>query len=334
LRSNVPPVVGGQRRQEEEEQKNAKGAKMSKLFLLQFEGRDASPQASAGRLGEPSLPGAPQIKRTKTSLKPRMNTDLHGCRIFCSKSETAEGNAGGRSVGEPRRAEGKLKPLLVTLLLGLVFFLPAAHTWGQQTAGEKSSSSATDEQWRDQFKPRIKPLGSATSAPTAQLQTGKVTYTMHGPTEPTEEEAKILKDAAASVDKAAKIYNTCTKLKKELNVYYSPDTPTADGNINGSIRFGKNARNLRIFLHEMGHTMGVGQHGNWGKLMVNGVWQGKRANKLLQEFTNDPKAELHGDRMHFWPYGLNFDSEVKSDEDFIRHAKIVEAMVEDMEKAN
>jgi hypothetical protein len=37
--------------------------------------------------------------------------------------------------------------------------------------------------------------------------------------------------------------------------------------------------------------------------------------------------------MHFWPYGLNYDSELKSEEDMIRHARLVEAIVKDLESA-
>jgi hypothetical protein len=166
-----------------------------------------------------------------------------------------------------------------------------------------------------------------------QSGSGKVTYTLHQPKEPTEEEAKFFASIAAGMNEAIRIYNTHTTLKKALNIYYNPGVPTANGNINGTINLGRNARNARVCMHEICHTMGVGQHGNWGKLMVDHKWQGPKANKVLQELTNDPKAQLLGDHMHFWPYGLNYDNEVKSETDLIRHAKIVEAIVEDLEDA-
>ena len=34
---------------------------------------------------------------------------------------------------------------------------------------------------------------------------------------------------------------------------------------------------------------------------------------------------LHADRMHFWPYGLNFDNESSKEND-VRHVKMVAAM--------
>ena len=49
----------------------------------------------------------------------------------------------------------------------------------------------------------------------------------------------------------------------------------------------------------------------------------------LRELTGDPSAELHGDTQHFWPYGLNYTTEVSSDEDLIRHCLIVDAMQAD-----
>ena len=56
------------------------------------------------------------------------------------------------------------------------------------------------------------------------------------------------------------------------------------------------------------------------------------ATQVLRELTGDPGAELHGDAQHFWPYGLNYTSEVTSNEDLIRHCVIVDAMQEDFER--
>jgi hypothetical protein len=148
----------------------------------------------------------------------------------------------------------------------------------------------------------------------------------------TDEQRKIYDQIDVSMKAAVGYYNRYTKLSKHVTVTFSPDIPTADGNINGNIRVG-GSRNTRTLLHELGHVMGVGQHRNWNKLVVNGLWQGANANKLLQEFTKDPNAQLHADRMHFWPYGLNYDSELKSEQDMIRHAMPVQAIVKDLESA-
>jgi hypothetical protein len=224
-----------------------------------------------------------------------------------------------------------IRPLSLILAVGVTF--PAVRIEGQQASGPAIIKPA-DEQWRNQFKAGAAPLGSAMNRQKPHPGIGKVTYTLHQPKTPTADEVLLYAGIAAGMDEAIRIYNTHTKLKKALNVHYNPSIPTADGNINGTIRLGRNARNARVCMHEICHTMGVGQHRNWGKLMVENRWQGKKANALLQEFTKDPKAQLHGDRMHFWPYGLNYDNEVKSDEDLIRHAKIVEAIVDDLEDAS
>ena len=42
---------------------------------------------------------------------------------------------------------------------------------------------------------------------------------------------------------------------------------------------------------------------------------------------------VHADRMDFWLFGLNFDREVKSEEDLINHCKMVEAICKDLEDA-
>ncbi len=160
--------------------------------------------------------------------------------------------------------------------------------------------------------------------------TRNVTYTFQRPKEATAEQRKLFDQIDKSIQVAVGYYNRYTKLKKHVTVTFSPDTPTADANINGAIRVG-GSRNTRTILHELGHCMGVGQHRNWNKLMVDHRWQGKAANKLLQEFTNDRNAQLHGDHMHFWPYGLNYDNEMKSEQDMIRHARLVEAIVKDLE---
>ena len=66
-------------------------------------------------------------------------------------------------------------------------------------------------------------------------------------------------------------------------------------------------------------------------MMDGGVFKGEKAQALLKEI-DGPEAELHGDSQHFWPYGLNYASEVKSEQDLINHARIVEAMYQDIFK--
>jgi hypothetical protein len=130
-----------------------------------------------------------------------------------------------------------------------------------------------------------------------------------------------------SMDEAIAIYNANGDFDRVLTVTYSAGTPTADSNITGYIRFG-GQRNTRTALHEIGHTMGVGQAANWMKLAGTRTWTGEYALAQLREF-DGPGAVLHCDKLHFWPYGLNQDDE-GNPENFMRHVKMVVAIRADL----
>jgi hypothetical protein len=146
---------------------------------------------------------------------------------------------------------------------------------------------------------------------------------------PTPDEQVAYERITRAMDEALVFYNCYTSLSLELRVAYVPSVATADGNVNGSMRFGSRASmNTITAMHELGHTAGVGGPRFQG-LIQAGVYTGARATRVLRELAGDPSAELHGDAQHFWPYGLNYSSEVSSDEDLIRHCLIVDAMQAD-----
>ena len=154
-----------------------------------------------------------------------------------------------------------------------------------------------------------------------------ISYTLVSPeTWPVEIRERITK----SMEDAVELYNEVgrKKFRKELRVEYNPGVPTADGNFNGTIRFGGTI-NTRTALHEIAHTLGIGQHWRYRELMQDGQWDGRRAVRKLQEFDGDD-AVLKGDGAHFWPYGLNYDTEDGEDARE-RHVLIVYAMVRDMD---
>ncbi len=95
-------------------------------------------------------------------------------------------------------------------------------------------------------------------------------------------------------------------------VYYDAGIPTAQASWGGAIGFGGTYPAERVMQHEMAHFVGLPDWNTWSGtgsgLMAGGVWQGAIANQLIQQFEGDG-AELHGDSIHFWPYGLNYDSE-------------------------
>lgn len=83
-------------------------------------------------------------------------------------------------------------------------------------------------------------------------------------------------------------------------VYYNAGIPTAQASYLGSIGFGGTYPNERVTMHEMAHYLGSGTYGD--------PWDGPRGEALVDQF-DGLEASLNGDSAHFWPYGLNYDSE-------------------------
>lgn len=160
-----------------------------------------------------------------------------------------------------------------------------------------------------------------------------VEYTLHKSDNPTEDEQDAYRRITTVMDSAVYLYNKYTNLSKYINVYYAPGVPTAEASSNGDLRFGKERSYMFVgtAMHEMAHTMGMGTTSEYKAMMEGGVFKGQKAQALLKEI-DGPDAELHGDSQHFWPYGLNYASEVKSEQDLINHARIVEAMYQDIFK--
>jgi len=174
-------------------------------------------------------------------------------------------------------------------------------------------------------------LPAVTPAPTAPPKKGNVTYTLVNVSNPTDDQIDAYNRIQSAMDKAVAFYNEYTSITKTLTVYYEPSVSTADGNINGTIRFGSNRSYMNHItaMHEIAHTVGVGTSGKWSSLIVNGVYTGPNATAAIRAITGDNNAVIKGDSAHFWPYGLNYTSEVKSEQDLINHCIIVDAMKKD-----
>lgn len=160
---------------------------------------------------------------------------------------------------------------------------------------------------------------------------GKITYSLARADSPSQDQADAYERITNAIEKALSIYNCYTDIEKALNVQYNPSVATADGNPNGSIRFGSRASmNFVTAMHEISHVLGVGADGAYDPLIVGGVYTGPIATAKLRELTGDPSAEIHGDTQHFWPYGLNYESEYESEQDGINHCYLVTAIREDI----
>jgi len=165
---------------------------------------------------------------------------------------------------------------------------------------------------------------------------GHITYTLAKSASPTATEQAAYDKIKVAMDKAITYYDCYTSITKSLNVSYVPSVETADGNINGSIRFGSNTTYMdyRSAMHEIAHTVGVGQASNWGSFLSNGLFTGTHAaaqlNAINATLTKPLYTEVHADTQHFWPYGINQQSEVKSEADLIAHCQMVVAIREDL----
>ena len=162
---------------------------------------------------------------------------------------------------------------------------------------------------------------------------GNVSYTLHKSANPSADEQDAYKRITAVMDSAVKLYNTYSNLTKFINVYYAPGVPTAEASSNGDLRFGEN-RNYMVVptaMHEMGHTMGIGTTSEYAATCVDGVFRDDKVQAKLREMDGQ-NAELHCDRQHIWPYGLNQASEAKSEQDLINHVILVETIYQQLFK--
>lgn len=170
----------------------------------------------------------------------------------------------------------------------------------------------------------------ATAPPTGGC-TGRITYTLHRAGSPTADQASAYNQITTAMNQALAVYNCQTSITKALTVSYDPGVPTADATYNGHIRFGSRASMQQITaMHEISHTLGVGTGPGWSSRLSGGAWTGANANAELRRLTNNPAATIRGDAAHFWPYGLNYTSEVTSANDLVIHCRIVAALRRDM----
>ncbi len=173
--------------------------------------------------------------------------------------------------------------------------------------------------------------GTAGAAGSSCPFVGHVTYTLAKAAAPTTDQQAAYDRITAAMDTAIRYYNCYTDITKVLNVSYVPSVATADGNINGSIRFGSTASMNRVTaMHEISHTVGVGTAAKWASLVVGGKFTGSNALAQLLAIPNRLADTIGADSQHFWPYGLNYESEGKNESDLIGHCQMVVAIRKDL----
>ncbi|WP_049579019.1 hypothetical protein [Streptomyces sp. SBT349] len=167
-------------------------------------------------------------------------------------------------------------------------------------------------------------------APAAQEQNAaaSISWTLVRAQNPTQDQREAYALITSAMNAAVARYNDLSDLGKTITVHYNPSVPTADGNINGTIRFGNRSyMTERTALHEIAHTIGVGQSGGWNSLSSGGTWRGAQATALVRQYDGG-SASISTGGGHFWPYGLNYDNEF-SQTNADRHVHVVAAMVAD-----
>ncbi|MDT0486067.1 hypothetical protein [Streptomyces doebereineriae] len=169
----------------------------------------------------------------------------------------------------------------------------------------------------------------AAPAPQEQVAAATITWTLERASNPTADQQAAYTLITSAMNAAVTRYNNLSDLGKSITVRYDTSVPTADGNLNGTIRFGSNRSYMteRTALHEIAHTIGVGTSSGWSTLGGSGTWTGAQATALVRQFDGS-SAKLSTGGGHFWPYGLNYENEF-SGTAADRHVQIVAAMVRD-----
>ena len=147
-----------------------------------------------------------------------------------------------------------------------------------------------------------------------------------------EKKAKISKKMVSAMDAAVARYNCYTDLQVHIKVFFDPKVPTANGSwFLRRIKFGNIDMIHKITaMHEIAHVVGIGSSFDWKNLVKDSRFIGQHLSALLSNTDGMPE-HIYADDSHFWPYGLNQASEVKSERDLLNHCLLVAAMKKDLD---
>lgn len=155
-----------------------------------------------------------------------------------------------------------------------------------------------------------------------------ITFRVTKVSNPTSDQADAYAKIESAMSAAVVRYNRLTtRPSKTITAQYVPGVQTADGNFNGNIRFGSNKSymNERTALHEISHTLGIGQTRAFDTRCSANDWPS--ATRLLKSWDGN-SAKINCGGGHIWPYGLNYDNEW-SETNANRHCQLIDAMLAD-----
>ena len=161
----------------------------------------------------------------------------------------------------------------------------------------------------------------------ASAVVGEITWSLEKASNPTSDQADAYGRIEAAMTLAVARYARFSDASKTIHVFYNPSVPTAEANYNGDLSFGANRGYMteRTAMHEIAHTLGVGQTAAFDEHCAANDWP--TATPLLRSWDGaDAKISCGGS--HFWPYGLNYDNEW-SETNADRHVQLVDAMLAD-----
>ncbi|KAL4916122.1 hypothetical protein BDW62DRAFT_202960 [Aspergillus aurantiobrunneus] len=161
----------------------------------------------------------------------------------------------------------------------------------------------------------------------ASTASAAIAWSLEQASSPSTDEAEAYGLIEAAMEAAVARHARLGDASKSIYVSYVPGVPTAEANYDGTIRFGADRAylNERTALHEISHTLGVGQTDAFNQLCADNNWP--TATPLLQSW-DGPDAQISCGGSHFWPYGLNYNNEW-SETNADRHVELVNAMLAD-----
>ncbi|KAL4863787.1 hypothetical protein BDV12DRAFT_206164 [Aspergillus spectabilis] len=154
-----------------------------------------------------------------------------------------------------------------------------------------------------------------------------LTWSLEKVANPSTDQADAYELIEAALTAAVARHSRLGSASKTLYVYYVPGVPTAEASYDGTIRFGTDRTylNERTALHEISHTLGIGQTSAFTERCADNNWP--TATALLQSW-DGAGAIINCGGGHIWPYGLNYNNEW-SEENGDRHVQLVNAMLAD-----
>ncbi|KZM25476.1 uncharacterized protein EKO05_0008984 [Ascochyta rabiei] len=161
----------------------------------------------------------------------------------------------------------------------------------------------------------------------ASSVSGAITWTLSKSASPSADESDAYAKIEAAMRLAVARYGRYSSASKTIRVAYAPGVPTAEANFNGDLRFGSNRAymNERTAMHEISHTLGIGQTSAFDTKCAAGDW--RTALPLLRSW-DGASAVINCGGGHIWPYGLNYDTEW-SETNADRHVQLIDAMIKD-----